>query len=114
MPSLNGYIAHIALQEAHRQHIEEHNITKWDDGRTVSCYITAVTDKLFFAKWGARGRKSGIVPYSAEFIRDGESVNRILFDTKAARELDGQAADWEDDDGESWNFTFREFICTGS
>jgi hypothetical protein len=115
MPALNksGYSAHIALLDQPSQHIKEYGRRAWADGITVSCYIPASTGKFFMGKWSVAGRRKG-VPYSVEFIRDGESVNRLLFDKEAATAFHGgHAGDYEDPDGKKWYFVFREFTCAG-
>ncbi|KIM90182.1 hypothetical protein PILCRDRAFT_1541 [Piloderma croceum F 1598] len=108
-----GYIGHIALLDQPSQHIKEYGRRAWADSITVSCYIPASTGKFFMAKWSVMGRRKG-VPYSVEFIRDGESVSRLLFDEEVAAAFHGgQAGDYEDDDGQKWYFVFREFTCAG-
>lgn len=52
-------------------------------------------------------------PYSAQFIRDGEPVTHLLFDSKSSKERYGQAASWEDKDGEEYFFQFRGFTGVG-
>jgi hypothetical protein len=65
-------------------------------------------------KWSVAGRRKGI-PYSVEFIRDGESVNRLLFDKQAATAFHGgHAGYYEDPDGKKWYYVFREFTCAGT
>ena len=112
MPQHNGFIAHIKCLKTGRD-ITEYGRRVSGDGKTVTCYIPASTGQFFAARWLVVGKQRG-VPYSAEFLRDGESVSHLFFGEEEAAAFDGgQAGDWEDRNGEKWYFVFRTFRCTG-
>lgn len=119
MPVLNDFHAHIiSVKPGHKipfktQIIPESGSVSDGNSKTVTCYIPANSGEFFAAWWWPTGEHKKTM-YSAEFIRDGESVVLLLFDEKAIVKCSGGlAADWEDDDGEIWKFQFRSFECTG-
>lgn len=117
MPALRGFNAHIITLDPNKkfplksQIIQEHGPKV--NGNTITCYIPA-TDKAYFACWWWPTGKNKNIMYSAEFIRDGESVVHLFFGKEdTAKFQGGIASDWEDDDGELWTFQFRSLRCAG-
>jgi hypothetical protein len=81
-------------------------------GSTATCYIPVTAGSYFAAWWWAEGRQNQA--YSAEFIRDGQSVVHLAFSPGAAAETSGIASEWYDDETRNrWNFQFRNIKCTG-
>jgi hypothetical protein len=82
-------------------------------GSTATCYIPVTAGLYFAAWWWAEGQQIDEA-YSAEFIRDGESVVHLVFSSEDAAEIAGIAGEWHDDETRKrWNFQFRNIKCTG-
>jgi hypothetical protein len=118
MPALNDFVAHIITIEQGKSFPNKSQIIPESgrnvDGNTVTCFIPATSGNYFAAWWWAIGQRKNLA-YSAEFIRDGESVVHLLFGPDDAAERAGVAGDWEDDtkDKTRWHFQFRTIECTG-
>jgi hypothetical protein len=117
MPVLNDFEAHIIAIEEGKSFPNRSQIIK-EFGLNVnrvtsSCYIPVTAGTYFAAWWWAKGQQINTA-YSAEFIRDGESVVHLVFSSEDAAKIAGIAGDWDDDDtGKQWNFQFRNMKCTG-
>jgi hypothetical protein len=96
MPALNDFVAHIITIEQGKSFPNKSQIIPESgrnvDGNTVTCFIPATSGNYFAAWWWAIGQRKNLA-YSAEFIRDGESVVHLLFgpddaaDRQAWREI---------------------------
>jgi len=117
MPNHNNFHAHIVWADRPHCHINGHlaeHLTRFsNEGRTVTCYIAAEAGRFFASTWWYNGRKSSTAQsYTAEFIRDGESVHHGIFDRRTAATLRGIGGEWlpvieeEDEDEDEENHTY--------
>lgn len=98
------------------------------DGKTVTCYIAAETGRFFAGTWWWNVKKSVMVqPYTAEFVRDGESVCFYGFGRKMAATIRGIGGEWVherdsddssdeadvDEDERRYYFMFRSMEVSG-
>jgi hypothetical protein len=105
MPTLNNFDAHIIVFDpnesfpAAKQFVPEYG--NEIHGNTVSCFIPVTSGAYFAAWWWPTGKHKNI-PYSAEFLRDGQSVVHLFLGGEESAKYDGGvASDWEDDNGEA-------------
>lgn len=87
------------------------------DGNSARTVIGVGTGDVFACWWYPVGTKlKRKKSYSAEFLRDGESVVHLLF-TREVLEggiEGGVTASWESNDGKSeWEFYFSRLECVG-
>jgi hypothetical protein len=109
---LKGYKAHIITFEDDKSFPKRSQIIK-EYGQevnrsTATCYIPVTAGSYFTAWWWAKEQRSNQA-YSAEFLRDGQSVDCLAFSPMDAVEMAGIA--WEKHN--HWNFQFRNIKCTG-
>jgi hypothetical protein len=105
MPVHNGFHGHIVWADSHSKvaprtsdHIRECAKQISSDGMTVTCHIAAETGRFFAGtSWSNDRNRSTAQPYTAEFIRDGESVHFAVFDRKTAAKIQGIAGEWNND-----------------
>jgi hypothetical protein len=109
---LGGYKVHIIKFKDDKSFPKRSQIIKEYgqkvNGSTATCYIPVTAGSYFAAWWWAEGQQSNQA-YSAEFLRDGQSVDRWAFSPKDAAKMAGIA--WETCN--HWNFQFRNIKCTG-
>jgi hypothetical protein len=149
MPEQNGFHGHIVwvnrpkmgscsrnrhwskVTRRNTDHIVEHNIQLSADEKTVTCHIAAESGRFFAATWWSNNNDSSTAqPYTAEFIRDGESVHLSVFDRRASAKIQGIAGEWvnpdcsndngdsdeedEEDDENRYYFMFRGLEISGT
>jgi hypothetical protein len=122
MPNHNGFHGHVAWVDRHSKirfrsnnYIREHEKEVSKDGRTVTCHIAAETGRYFTGTWWCNEKKPSMAqPYTAEFIRDGESVHLARFDAKAAATIQGIAEDNVCGAKNAYYFMFRSMDISGA
>lgn len=112
-----------------RDFIKEYRKEISTDEKKVTVFIAAEAGRFFAGTWWSNNRNPKTAPlYTAEFIRDGESVHHAMFDRKASAEIQGIAGEWvhekdedddddeDDEDAESrrYYFMFRSMEVTGA
>jgi hypothetical protein len=95
MPIHNGLTGHDVWADNHSKlrrnnQLREYMIDISRDGKTVTCYIATETGRFFAGTWWWNVKMSVMVqPYTAEVVRDGESVCFYGFGRKMAGTIRG-------------------------